>query len=199
MKTSATNRLEQSPTHNLAGHLLVASPDWQHGLYGRTVCLVVHHSSQRAIGVVLNRHLPMPAGELWQKLAGDKPVRSTAAVHFGGPQAGPVVAVHDRRDLAEFTSAEGVYIAAQIHNLQQLVASPTGEAQVKIIVGQADWGSGELDRQFAEGNWLPLPVSSGLVFAEDSEMWPRAMHRVGDLVVATMSGARVNPPDVLTN
>ena len=196
---TATNRLELSPTYNLAGHLLVASPNWQHELYGRAVCLVVHHSSQRAIGVVLNRHLPMPACELWQKLAGEKPVRSTAAINFGGPQAGPVVAVHDRRELAEFTSAEGVYIAAQIQNLKQLAASPLDEAQVKIIVGQADWGSGELDRQFAEGKWLPLPVSSGLVFADDSEMWSRAMHRVGDLVVATMSGARVRPADVLTN
>ncbi|MEO8271165.1 MAG: YqgE/AlgH family protein, partial [Aureliella sp.] len=123
----------------------------------------------------------------------------TAAINFGGPQAGPVVAVHDRRELAEFTSAEGVYFAAQIQNLKQLAASPTDEAQVKIIVGQADWRSGELDRQFAEGKWLPLPVSSGLVFADDSEMWPRAMHRVGDLVVASMSGARVCPDDVLTN
>jgi len=198
MKSSATNRLQQPPTYNLAGHLLVASPDWQHEHYGRSVCLVVHHSSQRAIGVVLNRHLSMPAGELWQQLTGDKSVR-TAAINFGGPQAGPVVAVHDRRDLAEFTSAEGVYFTAQIQNLKQLAASPIDEGQVKIIVGQADWGSGELDRQFAEGKWLPLPVSSGLVFADDSEMWARAMHRVGDLVVATMIGARVRPADVLTN
>lgn len=198
MNSSATNRFEQSPKYNLAGFLLVAAPSWQHEHYGQSVCLVVHHSPERAIGVVLNRHLPVPAGELWQKLAGDKPVR-TAAINFGGPQAGPVVAVHDRRELAEFTSAEGVYFAAQIQNLKQLAASPTDEAQVKIIVGQADWGAGELDRQFADGNWFPLPVSSGLVFADDSEMWPRAMHRVGDLVVASMSGARVQPADVLTN
>lgn len=199
MNGSATNRLEQTSNYNLAGHLLVAAPSWQHELYGRSVCLVVHHSPERAIGVVLNRHLPIPAGELWQKLAGDKPVRSTTTINFGGPQAGPVVAVHDCRELAEFTSAEGVYFAAQIQNLKQLAASPTDEAQVKIIVGQADWGAGELDRQFAEGRWLPLPVSPGLVFADDSEMWPRAMHRVGDLVVASMCGARVCPADVLTN
>ena len=149
--------------------------------------------------MVLNRHLELPTSELWQKLAGDKPVGRAAAIHFGGPQAGPVVAVHNRQELAEFTSAEGVYFAAQIQNLQQLVASPASDAQVKIFVGQADWGSGELDRQFADGKWLPLPISSSLVFADDSEMWMRAMHRIGDLVVVSMTGARVLPADVLMN
>lgn len=199
MKSPTANRLEQPPIYNLSGHLLVAAPDWKHELFGRVVCLVVHHSAQGAIGVVLNRHLALPTDALLQKLAGDAPVRRSAAIHFGGPQAGPVVAVHDRADLAEFTSAEGVYLAAQIQNLRQLVVSSDSDTQVKIMIGQADWGAGELDYQFAEGKWLPLPVSSKLVFADDSEMWQRAMHGVGDMVLASLVEASVRPECILTN
>lgn len=194
-----TGRLAIPPTFNLAGCLLVAAPSWQHELFGRAVCLVIHHSSQGAIGVVLNRHLPLPVGELWEKLAPDKPVRPDARLHFGGPQAGPVVALHDRQELAEFTSVEGVYFAAQIQNLQQLVSSSADDTQVKIIIGQADWGAGELESEFTAGKWLPLPVSPALVFADDSEMWGRAMAGVGDLIVASMTGARVRPPDISMN
>ena len=197
------NRIETTPPINLSGSLLVAAPGWQDKVFTQTVCLVVHHSSQRAIGVVLNRHLPVPAKQLLQKLAGESSGEQTlpsgAAIHFGGPQAGPVVAMHNRQELAEFTSAEGVYLAAQIQNLQQLVASPTSDSQVKIIVGQADWGAGELDRQFTQGKWLPLPVSAGLVFADDSHMWRQAMLDIGDIIVTNMAGARVCPPDILTN
>lgn len=199
MKSPTANRFETLPSYNLAGHLLVASPGWQHELFSRAVCLVVHHSAQGAIGVVLNRHLTLPTSELLQKLAGDKPVRHSAAIHFGGPQAGPVVAVHDRADLAEFTSAEGVYLAAQIQNLRQLVVSSDSDTQVKIMIGQADWGSGELESQFSEGKWLPLPVSPKLVFADDSEMWHRAMHGVGDMLVASLVDAHVRPDCILTN
>ena len=199
MKDTTVNRLQQPPSYNLSGHLLVASPDWQHELFGRSVCLVVHHSSQGAIGVVLNRHLALPTGELLQKIAGDGQVRRSAAIHFGGPQAGPIVAVHDRPELAEFTSAQGVYLAAQIQNLRQLVVSSDSQTQVKIMIGQADWGSGELEREFSDGKWLPLPVSSELVFADDSEMWHRAMHGVGDVLVATLVDARVRPDCILTN
>ncbi len=194
-----SSRLSLPPTTNLAGCLLVAAPNWQHALFGRAVCLVARHTAQGAIGVVLNRQLPVPAVDFWKQLAPDQAVRSDTRLHFGGPQAGPVVAVHNCQALAEFTSAEGVYFAAQIQNLQQLVGSLEEDTQVKIIVGQADWGAGELDREFADGKWLPLPVSSDLVFADDSEMWGRAMHGVGDLVVANLTGARIRPTDILTN
>lgn len=193
------SRFNLDPNVSLAGCLLVASPNWQHELFGRAVCLVVHHGAQGAIGVVLNRHLPLPIGELLKQLSPDEPIRSDARLHLGGPQAGPVVALHNRQELAEFTSAEGVYFAAQVQNLQQLVSSSSVDTQVKIIVGQADWAAGELDSEFASGKWLPLPVSSALVFADDSEMWGRAMHGVGDLFVANMTGARARPIDVLTN
>jgi putative transcriptional regulator len=199
MNGSMTNRLKTSIPYNLAGSLLVASPGWEHELFGRAVCLVVHHSPERAIGVVLNRHLPLPLREFWQHLAPNRPIRHDARVHLGGPQAGPVVALHNRQELAEFTSADGVYFAAQIQNLKELVSSSESETQVKIFVGQADWGAGELEREFETGNWLPLPVSSKLVFADESEMWSRAMLGVGDLMVAHMTGAKVCPPEILMN
>ena len=204
MGRSMTSRLDLSAIpqpvgYNLAGSLLVAAPGWQHELFGRTVCLIVHHSPERAIGVVLNRHLPVSLSDFWQQLSPESPIRSDCRLHFGGPQAGPVVALHDRRELAEFSPAEGVYVAAQIHNLTQLVASSERQTQVKIIVGQADWAAGELDRQFESGRWLPLAVSSKLVFADGADMWPQAMLGVGDLLVAGMTGVRVRPADVLTN
>ncbi len=202
------NRIVTPPLINLAGSLLVAAPDWQDKLFSHTVCLVVHHSSQRAIGVVLNRHMPVPDEQLLQQLAGQLPNKQApnrqtlltgAVIHFGGPQAGPVVALHNRQELAEFTSAEGVYFAAQIQNLQRLLASPSSDSQVKIIVGQADWQAGELDRQFTQGKWLPLPVSAGLVFADDSHMWRQAMFDIGDIIVSDLVEARVCPSDILTN
>ncbi len=199
MDESMVNRWEQAPQYSLAGNLLVASPNWRHELFGRSVCLVVHHSPHRAIGVVLNRHFQFSASDLFEKLAGNKPVTVQAALNLGGPQSGPIVALHDRQELAEFSTGEGVYFAAQVQHLQQLVTSPSVNSRVKIIVGQADWSSGELDREFSQGKWLPLPVSPSLVFADDTEMWARAMRKIGDLFVSEITNARVQPADVLTN
>lgn len=199
MDEAMGSRWEQTPQYSLAGNLLVASPNWQHELFSRAVCLVVHHSPERAIGVVLNRNFEFPASGLFEKLAGDKPLTVRAAINLGGPQSGPVVALHEQQELAEYSTGDGVYFAAQVQHLQQLVTSPSVNSRVKIIVGQADWSAGELDREFSQGKWLPLPVSPSLVFADDSEMWERALRKVGDLFVSQITGAPVQTVDVLTN
>ncbi len=194
-----SNRLATNPKLCLEGCLLVAAPQWQNELFGRSVCLVVRHSSDGAIGVFLNRSLEEDVSSLWQELVGSEPVSKQAAVHFGGPQAGPVVALHNRPDLAEYVSAEGVYFAAQRENLKALVRLAEDSAAVKIIVGQADWKAGLLDRQFAEGKWLPVPVSSKLVFAEQGEMWGQAIRGIGNQFVVSITGSSGQPENVLAN
>ncbi len=193
------NRWAEQPLINLEGQLLVASPNWQHETFGRTVCLVVHHRPVGAIGIVLNRDLRLPDEQLWQQLAGEKVITRRAALTAGGPQSGPVVALHSRQDLAEYTSAEGVYFAAQIQNLQELVTTAADDSQVKIIIGQSDWAPGELDSEFRQGKWLPLPVTPQVVFADSRVMWSQALRKVGDHYVAAITRSRVRPSNVLTN
>ncbi len=193
------NRLPPQAHFSLAGQLLVAAPHWNDKLYGQAVCLIVRHDPQGAVGVFLNRSMEFDTKVLWQHLAGEQLPPAKAAIHFGGPQSGPVVALHNRADLAEFTSGEGVYFAAQLPHLQQLIESSSGSAELKIIVGQADWSAGELEGEFLEGKWLPLPVSARLVFTEGQAMWHRAMREIGNRFVATISGAHGQPADLLSN
>jgi putative transcriptional regulator len=160
--------------------------------------MIVHHDRQGAVGIVLNRGFPHEASALMQHIAGSEQSKRRGLLHFGGPHSGPVLAVHNCGDFAEYQSAEGVYLAAQIHNVRALVSTPDDACNVKIMVGQADWKAGELDREFKQGYWLPLPVTPQLVFADEQQMWPIAMRRVGDHYLADMTGA-ILPKNVLLN
>ncbi|MEZ6133683.1 MAG: YqgE/AlgH family protein [Pirellulaceae bacterium] len=198
-----SKRILHSPKISLEGFLLVAAPHWESDIFRRAVCLIVHHDAEGAVGVLLNRSLKFDTQALWTHLAGKNPATLSTksqppTVHFGGPAAGPVVALHDQAELAEFSGGNGVYFAAQIQHLQQLLTS-AGNSRMKIIVGQADWSAGQLDRDFWAGNWLPLPVTSNLVFCDGTEMWPRAMREIGNHYVATISGAHGQPGDLLSN
>ena len=204
----------------------MASPRWDHQLFQRSVCLVVHHNAEGAVGIFLNRSMNFDASELWKQLGGKSlpgtnlpktgvsgklPEQASPeqtkfphetkiqSLHFGGPKAGPVVAIHNRQELAEFASADGVYFAAQLAHLQELLASPVDGTELKIIVGQADWPAGVLDAQFAAGCWLPLPVLPKLVFEEGPAMWATAIREVGNRFVLGMIGDHSGPDDVLAN
>ena len=192
------NRLDFTNDH-FEGCILVSSPTWSSQMYARSVCLLVHHGKEGSVGVFLNRSFPETPAELWKHLAGEKAADgSQRRLHFGGPMSGPVIAVHDQPDLAEYTSVDGVYMAAQLENLQRLVQSQD-EAEVRIIVGQATWNSGELEAELRDGKWLPMPVSPQLVFSSDDEMWSRAIRQIGNHFVASITGATGQPASVTLN
>lgn len=193
-----TNRLEFTDEH-FEGCILVASPNWSSEMYGRSVCLLVHHGKEGSVGVFLNRSIAEPPAELWKHLAGENATaRSQRRLHFGGPMSGPVIALHNLPELAEYTPVDGVYVAAQLESLQQLIQSQDA-VEVRIIVGQATWRPGELENELRDGKWLPISATPQLVFCSEDEMWTRALRQIGNHFVVAISGASGQPASLLLN
>jgi putative transcriptional regulator len=176
------HRLPTSSTQiSLAGHLLVATSKCQDDFFGGSVCLIVHHGSEQSIGLVLNRAIDFDLGVLWEDLEeGETPPRSKP-IRFAGPVSGPILALHDQEQLAEVSAADGVYIAARLDRLQELVTHKGGE--VRIMVGQAVWKPGQLEAELVQGLWLPVPATPEIVFAPEDDMWRRGMREVGNRYV----------------
>ncbi len=192
------NRITENQ-RDFEGCILVASPNQDNGLYTQAVCLLVHHSQQGSVGVFLNRSFSVQVPDIWRHLAGtDVPDAARRPIHFGGPVSGPVIALHNRKDLAEFATANGVYIAAQISHLQQLVQL-VDESEVRFIVGQAAWQPGQLEEELKAGKWYPMPITPQLVFSSDDEMWGRAMREIGNRYVAAICRIPSIPSSPLLN
>lgn len=189
---------------SLAGNLLVASTLVHDPVCANSVCLVVHHDADGAIGVMLNRPLvPNPAALL--ALLGQKdepeprpsksrmgsktetgisklpnplpspPSATSNTVHFGGPLSGPVVAIHSSSEFAEAETGPGIYVAAQKEHLEELVNKAHGP--MRLIVGHLGWPNDQLQNELAAGIWHVLPATVEAVFTSDQDMWPRLIRR----------------------
>ena len=179
---------------SLVGQLLVASPRLTDGVFGRTVCLVMHHDPEGAIGLFLNRPLQPPPGQvLALKKTGERSVTVAAAgkLHFGGPLAGPVVALHALPTLAEAETGPGVFMAAQQQHLEALLEE--GQAVVRLIIGHSGWNAGQLESEIASGLWYVMPATAEAVFGSDDEMWPRLLRRASGQQLARWVGAKHVP------
>lgn len=187
-----------APIPNLTGHLLVASPQREDPAFGRSVCLVVHHSQQGAIAVVLNREFRKDARDIWEHIVGVEKEYEAGLLHVGGPESGPVVALHSSEQYAEIETGDGVFFAAQVQNLQALLHAKPRDSKVKILVGQAVWQPGQLEEEFEAGQWAVLPISSNVVFADDQIMWERAMREIGNRFLESIVG-NAAPDDILCN
>lgn len=191
-------RFQFGPRFHLEGLLLVAAPNWNDSVLGRSVCLVVHHGAQGSVGLVLNQTLQADTPELWEHLFDEGTAPTPTSIHFGGPNSGPVVAIHSRPDMAEFSCGESVLFAAQRENLKRLV-SECEPSTFRLLVGQVNWEPCQLDEEIDAGNWLPIPASPDLVFADEAEMWARAMRQIGNHFVANITGTPHLPQSVLAN
>jgi putative transcriptional regulator len=141
--------------------------------------------------------MPTDTTVLWDAVGQKDFAKLNGRLFFGGPNSGPIVAVHQREDLAEYNPGEGVYFAAQVQNIKSLVADH--DRPWKIYVGQAAWGPGDLDQQFSEGNWLPLEVDRRIIFEHVDRMWPIAIRQAGNRMVQSMVGLESAPDDLLSN
>jgi putative transcriptional regulator len=171
----------QSAT-SLVGQLLIASPDMGDPNFYHAVILMVQHSKDGALGIVINR----PAGELpladLMKAIGQDTTGIVGSVRIfaGGPvepQIGFVV--HS----TEYHRAETVDIdgrVAMTSNPEVLRDIGHGEGPKKSLVafGYTGWGPGQLEAEMARHAWFTATQDPTLIFDTDRQkVWEAAMAR----------------------
>jgi putative transcriptional regulator len=159
------------------GKLLVASPQMGDENFNQTVVLMLQHSEQGALGVVLNRPSGRSVAEVWE-MVGQSECESDEPVYVGGPVTGPLIAVHTNDLYSEEKIFQGVFFAAQRNYLEQVVAD--GGDRYKLFSGYAGWGPGQLEQEVSAGAWYALAASYDFVFnADEQELWQTAVRQVG--------------------
>ena len=184
---------------DLAGVVLIAAPVLTDPVFGRSVCLVLEHTDEGSVGLVLNRSFTSDVAELWDHLSDGQTnvAHPPGHLNFGGPVSGPVLAIHDQELLAEAGNGEGVYVAAQVENLKKLTL--VEPEHYRLFVGHAAWKAGQLEAEVERGFWYPVTADSQLVFAHESDMWALGMRSVGRSIVSEFVGADKMPASVLLN
>ncbi len=165
---------------SLAGQLLVASPYVANPHFARTVVLILQDNADGAAGVILNRPLGPAGRAVWQHL-GQRAGSGEHPVFFGGPLAGPVVALHQDEALSEHRLGRKLFVAANVAKLGQLADGSHGP--LRVFIGHAGWSSEQLARELRQGAWIVLPAPEGLVFIDQCELLSRSVRHVGQRVL----------------
>jgi putative transcriptional regulator len=168
------------PDANLTGKLLIAEPMLDDPNFERSVVLLIEHSEDGALGVVLNRPTDIDVAavlEQWGDLASDPPV-----LYVGGPvNQDSLVALGRRRtgsDVEGWTQVLGDVGAVDLH-LEPTELAPALDG-IRVFIGYSGWEAEQLEAELAQDAWVVVDAEAGDVFADDpEEMWRSVLRRQG--------------------
>lgn len=184
----------QAPT------LLVAMPQVLDPFFHKSVVLLIHQDDDEgSFGVIVNRQTGIKVSEILAGLEIDWHGDDEALAYFGGPvqpQLGSVLFARSpdlaveaagatngdeetEAGLAAATEvAPGLAVTHHVGDLRVLAGSPP--EHVRLYLGYAGWGAGQLMQEILRDDWLLAPVTEELIFAADPEdVWERALRSVG--------------------
>lgn len=168
----------------LAGQLLIAMPAMTDERFARTVVCICAHSSEGAMGIVVNRPIVRPSfAELVNQLdVQPQPPLRTVPICVGGPVEGGcgfLLHTAEWRDASTLSVTELVSLTASLDVLRE-VAAGRGPASCLLALGYAGWGAGQLERELQANAWLSIDIDRQIVFDEhyDSK-WRRALGSLG--------------------
>ena len=192
MDEDSDQTLETDGEGFLSGQLLVAMPSADDNNFAGSVVYVCAHSSEGAMGIVINRpaeHLSFV--DLLQQLEllpedraiNVPPLIEYMSVFVGGPvETGRGFVLHS----ADYFSTDStlaidgnVCLTATI-DILRAIAQGAGPHKSLLALGYAGWAPGQLESEIQANGWLTCPGDAELVFdPRDEEKYTLALGKLG--------------------
>lgn len=173
--------MESLPYSHIAkGTLLIASPEIETGLFFRGVILICEHSQNGSFGLVVNKALDLDLPDDLVNLS--NLANPHVGIRAGGPvQTNQMMLLHTSEKIPQQTMevCDGVYLGGDLQFLQEALTDEGGP-NIHLCFGYAGWGSGQLEREFLDGQWYLHPGSRENIFDIDSrQMWQKVLREMG--------------------
>jgi putative transcriptional regulator len=176
----------------LDGQMLIAMPTMGDERFTRSVIYVCAHSSEGAMGIVVNQpaqnirfpDLLVQLEVIPAKERIELPVRADAVkVLKGGPvETGRGFVLHSADFFIENSTLpidEGICLTATL-DILKAIARGSGPASAVLALGYAGWAPGQLEQEIQQNGWLHCPADPELIFGADIEgKYERALRKIG--------------------
>jgi putative transcriptional regulator len=176
----------------LDGQMLIAMPAMRDERFLRSVIYVCAHSSEGAMGIVVNQPAAninfsdllvqlevIPAADLIQL----PPRAGMVKVLKGGPvETGRGFVLHSADFFIENSTLpidEGICLTATL-DILKAIARGKGPESAVLALGYAGWAAGQLENEIQENGWLHCSADPELIFGPDTEgKYGKALRKIG--------------------
>ncbi|MEA3287814.1 MAG: YqgE/AlgH family protein [Candidatus Marinimicrobia bacterium] len=178
----------------MKGHILIAMPHLTDPYFGRSLVLICEHDDQGAMGLIINKSFEDESvKDIFQTLiVNDNAINEVISpIYFGGPvdlERGFLL--HGADFLTDETmQINNTFSLTSNSNIIEAIKAGHGPQQFKLMLGYAGWGTGQLEREIENGDWLFQEVTPDFIFSgNEAEKWHSAMQSFGINIAPTTGG-----------
>jgi putative transcriptional regulator len=171
--------------HSLKNHFLIAMPILTDKYFSRSVTFVVEHSSEGAMGIVINQPANMTFKELINMTDSNLILSDELCekiVVCGGP-------VHTDRGFIVHSRQGGYSSSVEVTSEIMLTTSKDilaklgqqdGPQKSVVALGYAGWEAGQLEQEIQDNAWLTVEADDEILFDTPiHKKWQAAVNKLG--------------------
>lgn len=169
---------------NLQNQFLIAQNTDVNSPFHRTVIYVCEHTSQGAMGLVINRSTGLNLAEVFtsMEIVIDNYSIASEPVLAGGPvqeNVGFVLHTPQHEWDSSLNVGDELTVTTSKDILQEM-ANKEGLSEQRIFLGYSGWAPNQLEQEISNNMWLTCPARAEIIFSTPIEQrWEAAIRSLG--------------------
>ncbi len=156
-------------THLEAGNIIISKGFWNNEIMQRSVILIIEHSDQSSMGLILNKESNLQVNEALPDLDVNR------RLQYGGPVNTKMISfVHQQKYLSNAVNiVNDIYWGGNIYQLQSLIKkNEIVENEIKFYAGYVQWEPGKLEKEISENQWWVEEITiNEILETHNYDMW----------------------------
>ncbi len=152
--------------NSLKNHLLIAMPQLEDSWFAGTVTYLCEHNTDGAMGLVLNKTLPVHFDEICEQLDIPRVTGIDPDIYAGGPvspEHGFILHRQQGNWGGTLNVTEQTHLTSS-KDILKAIAAGSGPRHFRLALGYAGWDAGQLEAELLANSWLTVEATPELLF-----------------------------------
>lgn len=161
------------------GKILISEPFLRDATFGRSVILLVDHTEEGSMGLVMNKQLPLLLNDIISEFR----YLDEIPLYKGGPVATDTLFfLHTLADIpGSITICNGLYLNGNFDLIKSYILQGNKvDGCIRFFLGYSGWESQQLATELKENTWIVSEEDKTYLMKDNiKEMWRKALERLG--------------------
>lgn len=173
-------RIETNHVIPSRGKVLIAEPFLCDDIFGRSVVLLIEHTLDGTMGVVLNKPISLQLNDLLSEFKDTEPI----PIYRGGPlSTDTLFYLHTLKGVSNsLPIGKGIYLNGDFDTVRDyILQGNTIKGNIRFFLGYSGWEYEQLCQEIRENTWMvgKEEVVSLMDEEKSAELWKKALGKLG--------------------